>query len=146
MPLPCSSNLSAKAAGRLGIPFSEALSAAASLSVPHSAAHVTVPSSTLTFSPTTESEAEFSNTTSGLVQHPGLLIWPDTYVPMAAGELEMHACKYIHTLLGCRPALEEFVAKFVDKKGDRIVSEEELRDEIWEYEWYVFILSPEFGP
>jgi hypothetical protein len=58
----------------------------------------------------------------------------------------MHACKYIHTLLGCRPALEEFVAKFVDERGDRFVGEEGFRDEIWEYEWYVFMLSPEPGP
>ena len=135
------SNLSAKAAGRLGITYSEALSAAASLSVP-----APVPSSSSTFSPTTSSEPELSsNTTSGPVQHSGLFIWPSAYVPMAPGELEMHACKYIHTLLGCRPALEEFVANFVDGRGDRLIGEEELRDEIWEYEWSVFVLSPEFG-
>jgi hypothetical protein len=58
---------------------------------------------------------------------------------MAAGELEMHACKYIHTLLGCRPALEDFVAKFVDERGERFIGEEELNDEIWDYEWYAFI-------
>jgi len=54
---------------------------------------------------------------------------------MAAEELEMHACKYIHTLLGCRPALEEFVAKYLDKGGVRWVGEEEFKEEVWEYEW-----------
>lgn len=144
-PWSCQSNLSAKAAGRLGITYSEALSAAASLSVSRNAARPPVPSSISTFPRTSSELATSPHTTSGPVQHPGLLIWPDTYVPMAAGELEMHACKYVHTLLGCRPALEEFVAKFVNEKGERFVGEEELRDEIWEYEWYVFLLSSERG-
>ena len=137
---PRSSNSSAKAARRLGIPYTEVLSAAASLSVPHDE---TMSSPSSSFSPTTGVEAP--STTPGPVQHPGLLIWPDTYVPMSAGELEMHACKYIQTLLGCRPALEEFVAKFVDDRGDRFIGEEEFRDEIWDYEWYVLNLSPNFG-
>lgn len=133
-PLPCPhSNLSTKAAGRLGIPYSEALSAAASLSVPHV---------TESF-PTTNSE---STSSPGPVQHTGLLIWPNSYVPMTVGELEMHACKYIHTLLGCRPALEEFIAKFVDERGNKFVEEEEFKDEIWEYEWYVSISTPGFFP
>jgi len=137
MPL-CPSNLSAKAAGRLGITYSEIFAAAASLSA---LAHPPVPSSISTL-PRTSSDPV---TPSHTVQHPGLIIWPDTYVPMAAGELEMHACKYIHTLLGCRPALEEFVAKFVNERGGRFVGEEEFRDELWEYEWYVFLLFSERG-
>ena len=136
--------LSAKAADRLGISYSE-LSAAATFSTPRTAPRPPgsrLVSSSIQFpsappfpirsdSPCTPST--FSS--AGPLQHTGLLIWPSTYIPMAAGELEMHACKYIHTLLGCRPAMEDFVAKYVDEGGARWVGEEEFKEEVWEYEW-----------
>jgi hypothetical protein len=59
---------------------------------------------------------------------------------MSPMELEMHACKNVHTLLGCRPALYEFVRKQLDQEGKRLASDEEFADAIWEYEWYVFLL------
>ncbi|KAF5312409.1 hypothetical protein D9619_002650 [Psilocybe cf. subviscida] len=70
------------------------------------------------------------------LQSPGILIWPSTYIAMSPVELEMHACKNVHTLLGCRPALYEFVRKQMDKEGKRLASDEEFADAIWEYECF----------
>lgn len=115
--------LSAKAAVRLGISYSE-LSAAAASTLP--------PSLGLS---STRSTILFPSSSTRPLQHPGLLIWPWTYIPMGPVELEMHACKYMHTLLGCRTALSEFVTKYTDEEGKRWVDEEEFNDEIWDYEW-----------
>jgi hypothetical protein len=72
------------------------------------------------------------------VQHPGLILWPATFLPLGAQELEMHAMKHVQTLLGCKPALAEYVAGFVDPAtGERVVSEEEFEDAVWGYEWLV---------
>lgn len=68
-------------------------------------------------------------------QSPGLLVWPSTYIPMAPAELEMHACKNIHMLLGCRAALAEFVARHRDEDGAREVRADEFDDIVWDYEW-----------
>lgn len=37
-----------------------------------------------------------------LSQCPGIVVWPSTYIPIPAQELQMHACKHIRTLLGCK--------------------------------------------
>lgn len=75
---------------------------------------------------------------TGRVQHPGLILWPATFLPLGAQELEMHATKHVQTLLGCKPALAEYVAGFVDPAtGERVVSEEEFEDAVWGYEWLV---------
>lgn len=71
---------------------------------------------------------------AGLVQSPGLLIGRDRYVPVDAQELEMHACKYMHTLLGCRPALAGYIARFRDEKGGLLVDEDMFGYYLWEYE------------
>ena len=68
-------------------------------------------------------------------QSPGLLVWPATYIPMSAAELEMHACKNIHMLLGCRAALADFVALHRDEDGAREVGEGQFDDIVWDYEW-----------
>jgi len=117
--------LSAKAAVRLGISYSELSAAAAStLPPPRSSTRSAIP---------------FPSSSTGPIQHSGLLIWPSTYIPVGPAELEMHACKYMHTLLGCRTALSEFVAKYKDEEGTRWVGEDEFKDEIWDYEWYAFM-------
>ncbi|KAF7354837.1 Methyltransf-25 domain-containing protein [Mycena sanguinolenta] len=74
---------------------------------------------------------------SGRAQHPGLLLWPSTFIPLSPQELEMHATKHVQTLLGCKPALAEYVASFVDPEtGARVVSDEEFADAVWEYECF----------
>jgi hypothetical protein len=121
--------LSAKAAVRLGISYSELSAAAAS----------TLPPPRYDSWSSTKSAIPFPPSSTGPIQDPGLLIWPSTYIPMGPAELEMHACKYMHTLLGCRTALSEFVAKYEDEEGRRWVGEDEFKDEIWDYEWYAFL-------
>ncbi len=120
--------LSAKAAVRLGISYSELSAAAASTLLPPRYSWSS-----------TGSAIPFPSSSTGPIQDPGLLVWPSTYIPMGPAELEMHACKYIHTLLGCRTALSEFVAKYKDEEGKRWVGEDEFEDEIWDYEWYAFL-------
>jgi hypothetical protein len=110
--------LSAKAAGRLGISYSD-LAAATIASMRQSS---TSPSP---FSP---------------VQSPGLLVWPSTFIPLSPVELEMHANKYVHTLLGCKPAMAEFISQYVDEDGTRFVDDDEFHDAMWKYEWYVVFL------
>lgn len=108
--------LSAKAAGRLGISYSVLAAASAA----HSrAAGVMSP-----------------------VQSPGLLVWPSTYIPMTPAELEMHACKWVQTLLGCRHAMREFITGPFN--GERLVDDDGFEEAIWQYEWYVreCVLSP----
>ncbi|KAK7063784.1 Methyltransf-25 domain-containing protein [Favolaschia claudopus] len=74
---------------------------------------------------------------SGRVQHPGLVLWPSTFIPLGAHELEMHATKHVQTLLGCKPALAEYISSFKEPgTGKRVVSEEEFEETLWEYECF----------
>jgi hypothetical protein len=99
--------LSAKAAGRLGISYSVLAAASAG----HSrSAGVMAP-----------------------VQSPGLLVWPSTYIPMTPAELEMHACKWVQTLLGCRHAMREFITGSFN--GEKLVDDDGFEEAIWDYEW-----------
>lgn len=114
------SRLSAKAANRLGISYSALTAAAASVA---SSRRPQSSSSTLvsnTFIPN---------------QSPGLIVWPSKFIPLAPSELEMHACKNIHTLIGCKPALAEYVEGFVDDQGARLENDDEFDQAIWDYEW-----------
>lgn len=110
--------LSAKAANRLGISYS-ALTEAAAASTRRSRS----------------SSSSLSSTSSTTLQSPGLLLWPTTYIPVFPDELEMHACRHIHTLLGCKSALSEFVETYVDENGTRLVGDEEFLQSLWDYEW-----------
>jgi hypothetical protein len=112
--------LSAKAAGRLGISYSD-LAAATVASTHHQTSASPSPSSPL--------------------QSPGLLVWPSTVIPLSPVELEMHANKYVHTLLGCKPALAEFIAQFTDEDGTRFVDDDEFHEVMWKYEWYGFFFG-----
>ena len=91
--------------------------------------------------PRPQSSSSSSSTSSVTSQSPGLLLWPATFLPLSPSELEMHACKHVHTLLGCKPALAEFIETYVDDHGARLVSDEELCQAIWDYEWYVVVLG-----
>ena len=109
--------LSAKAAGRLGISYSDLAAA-------------TVAS--------THQQPSARPSPSSPLQSPGLLVWPSTFIPLTPVEVEMHANKYVHTLLGCKPALAEFIAQFTDEDGTRFVDDDEFHEVMWRYEWYVF--------
>jgi hypothetical protein len=86
-----------------------------------------------------QSSSSSSSTTSATSQSPGLLLWPATFLPISPFELEMHACKHVHTLLGCKPALVEFIETYIDEHGARLASDEEFHQAIWDYEWYVLV-------
>ncbi|KAF9270775.1 hypothetical protein L218DRAFT_56460 [Marasmius fiardii PR-910] len=119
--------LSAKAALRLGITYTALANAAAESR-----------NSSDSSSPSSSS----SNLASPLddpnrhKQSPGLLLWPSTLIPLSPGELEMHACKNMHDVLGCKPALAEWVGGYVDENGQRVVGDKEFEDAMWEYECF----------
>lgn len=68
-------------------------------------------------------------------QSTGLVLWPTMFIPMDAAEVEMHACKHMHVLLGCRAALMDYVETIRDEHDRPCMSREELDDLIWDYEW-----------
>lgn len=104
--------LSAKAAGRLGISYT-ALAAATASSTRRRPMHAKPRHST---------------------QSPGLLVWPSTYIPVDPVELEFHGNKHMHTLLGCKAALSEHVAKCLDESGKPLIDEVELDYALFEYD------------
>jgi hypothetical protein len=73
-------------------------------------------------------------------QSPGLILWPSTFIPIEPLELEMHACKHMHVLLGCKAALSDFIQEVKGADGQAHVSQGELNDLTWEYEWCVSII------
>ncbi|KAF8625198.1 hypothetical protein AX15_005503 [Amanita polypyramis BW_CC] len=105
-----SDRVSAKAAGRLGITYS-ALAAATAATVRERTQ--TIPA-----------------------QSPGLILWPSAYFPMPPSELEMHACKNLHVLLGCKHALEEYMHSFKEEDGSRYIDDGVFSDILWEYECF----------
>jgi hypothetical protein len=104
--------LSAKAAGRLGISYTT-LAAATASSIRRRPMHAKPRHPT---------------------QSPGLLVWPSTYIPIDPVELEFHGNKHMHTLLGCKAALSEHVAKCLDESGKRLMDEVELDYALSEYD------------
>jgi hypothetical protein len=71
----------------------------------------------------------------GVAQSPGLILWPSTFIPVEPLELEMHACKHMHALLGCKAALSDFIQDIKGPDGQAHISQDELNDLTWEYEW-----------
>jgi hypothetical protein len=69
------------------------------------------------------------------VQSPGVILYPSTFIPMSPTELEMHACRHMHVLLGCKSALEKFLFSFKGEDGKPLVGESELEDILWDYQW-----------
>ncbi|KDQ31251.1 hypothetical protein PLEOSDRAFT_1082375 [Pleurotus ostreatus PC15] len=117
--------LSAKAASKLGIfPGDLPPSPAVSARQPRPASIDSIPSATSTF---------FA---SGPVQSPGLIVLPSTFIPLSPSELEMHTCKHLHVLLGCKPSLKEYIEGFTDEGGQRVCGDEEFEDSVWEYECF----------
>ena len=106
--------ISAKAAGRLGISYSTLAAAVAAQS--------------------SSSPSSSSSSSSLSSQSPGIVLWPSTFIALPQAELEMHACKHLHTLLGCKPALREWVTGFCDKESKRMIDTNSFEDFIWDYE------------
>lgn len=111
---PIPQSISAKAAGRLGIPSSAATS------------------------PTSQSPRRSVNPPpSRPVQSPGLVLWPNTLIELGPFELEMHACKHMQSLLGCKAALHEYAQEFFrDADGNALLDDAMLDDLIWDYECF----------
>ncbi|KAE9409188.1 hypothetical protein BT96DRAFT_970148 [Gymnopus androsaceus JB14] len=143
--------LSAKAAGRLGITYTALAAATKSAQTPpdSSSSPVTsVHSNRSSGSVTSVSrlsdevgrnsyETQTSLEGDGLVpiqQSPGLVLLPSTFIPIPPAELEMHACKHMHTLLSCKPALYDWLLYNEDGSESDCISEEVLRDAFFEYD------------
>jgi len=108
---------SAKAAGRLGISYSDLIVATAfAQRQAHDVQYLTVPRTS---------------------QSSGIIISPSTFVLLNATEIEFHACKWMHTLLGCRPAIFDYVHSHLDEMGRELISDSELKEALWTYEWWV---------
>jgi hypothetical protein len=75
------------------------------------------------------------NSSCGAAQSPGLILWPSTFIPVEPLALEMHACKHMHVLLGCKAALSDFIHGIKSADGQAHISRDELNDLTWEYEW-----------
>ncbi|KAG2138692.1 uncharacterized protein EDB93DRAFT_1090519 [Suillus bovinus] len=106
--------ISAKAAGRLGI------------------------SSSATASPNPQSNrCSVIPPPSRPAQSPGLVLWPNTLIELGPFELEMHACKHMQSLLGCKAALHEYAQEsFRDADGNPLLDDAVLDDLIWDYECF----------
>lgn len=109
--------ISAKAAGRLGISYSALAAATVASSRPRL------------------SSSSLPSTPLNPTQTPGLILWPTTFIPLSPSELEMHACKHVHTLLGCKAALADYIEEFKDENGARFVEDDEFQESVWDYEW-----------
>ena len=77
---------------------------------------------------------------NGPYQAPGLVLLPSTLIPFSPLELEMHACKHMNTLLGCKYALGKYIAAQRGTDGEPLLSEKEVDDYLWDYEWCVCAL------
>ena len=72
---------------------------------------------------------------TGPYQPPGLVLLPSTLIPFPPLELEMHACKHMNTLLACKYALWKYIAGRKDSDGQSLLSDKEVDDYLWDYEW-----------
>lgn len=70
-------------------------------------------------------------------QPTGLVVFPNTYMELDSGEVEMHACRSAHTLLACKHALGQYVRELNEAAGETLVTEKEFDEIIWQYDWYV---------
>lgn len=111
--------ISAKAASMLGISMSEVSAASKEASARRPALNLDLSTSELD--------------RSG--QPGGLILWPRTFLPFSPADLEMHCCMNMHTLLGCKAALADWIEGFVDEAGERVISRAEFEDAVWAYEW-----------
>ena len=67
----------------------------------------------------------------GLLQAPGLVLWPSTFIPMDQTEIEIHASKHLRMLLSCKSVLLEHA---IETTEDEEIDEESVSEALWEYE------------
>jgi hypothetical protein len=67
----------------------------------------------------------------GLLQAPGLVLWPSTLIPMDQTEIEIHASKHLRMLLSCKSFLSEHA---IEATEDEEIDEESVLEALWEYE------------
>ncbi|KAF5392427.1 hypothetical protein D9757_002296 [Collybiopsis confluens] len=149
--------LSAKAAVRLGITYSALAVATKSAQSSPAMTPALTPSPAVSLYSTDSSSAASVARISGeshrasseihtsfelfeppvpLEQSPGLLLLPSTFLPMHPVELEMHACKHMHTLLSCKHAISDWLMFNDDGTESDLVSEEALQDSFFEYDTF----------
>ena len=68
----------------------------------------------------------------GLLQAPGLVLWPSTFIPMDQTEIEIHASKHLRMLLSCKSFLLEHA---IEATEDDEIDEQSVLEALWEYEW-----------
>ncbi len=110
--LPTPPQHSAKAAGRLGISYSTLVAATA----------------------TTATVRRQHQAPRRSLQSPGIIVSPSTFIALTPIETEFHACKWIHTVLGCKPAIADYVRSDDGQIGRKEMDEAELEDALWNYE------------
>ncbi|KAF9074984.1 hypothetical protein BDP27DRAFT_1359191 [Rhodocollybia butyracea] len=141
--------LSAKAAVRLGITYTALAAATKSATTPSpsdspvASVHSNRSSSSVVDRRSDESRRDSSETQTTIdfaevptptQQSPGLLLLPSTFIPMPPAELEMHACKHMHTLLSCKRAISDWLLYNDDGSESDCISEEALRDAFFDYD------------
>ncbi|TFK25141.1 hypothetical protein FA15DRAFT_680390 [Coprinopsis marcescibilis] len=77
-----------------------------------------------------------SRTAAGtpLSRSPGLVLSPSTFIPMAQGELEIHASKHLRLLLSCKKFLVEHAMEATE---DEEIDEDSVLEALWEYEGFL---------
>ncbi|EIW64149.1 uncharacterized protein TRAVEDRAFT_68021 [Trametes versicolor FP-101664 SS1] len=83
-----------------------------------------------------DDKARATPPSAGPYQPPGIVLLPHTFIPCSPLELEMHACKNMNTLLGCKYALSKFMMSSRGEKGEPLVSERDVDDYLWDYECF----------
>ncbi|KAJ7579696.1 hypothetical protein C8J56DRAFT_963357 [Mycena floridula] len=75
-----------------------------------------------------------------LLQSPGLILWPSTFIAMPHAEVEAHSLKHNRVLLSCKSALIEYAGEITD---DENFDEEGVMEALWDYENF---LKQRFNP
>ena len=68
-----------------------------------------------------------------LLQSPGLILWPSSFIPMSQPEVQAHAQRHSRMLLSCKSALTEYALEINE---DDDVESEAVMEALWEYEGY----------
>ncbi|KAF8159930.1 hypothetical protein B0H34DRAFT_797122 [Crassisporium funariophilum] len=80
-----------------------------------------------------ELSAALRRQSMGLLQSPGLVLWPSTFIPMHQAKIKIHMSKHLCMLLSCKSFLLEHAVKATDDKG---IDEESVLEAFWKYKGY----------
>jgi len=104
---------------------------------PKAAGRLGISHSTTTSSSPRSSRTSITPPPSRPTQSSGLILWPNTLIELGPFELEMHACKHMHSLLGCKAALYEYAQQlYRDADGKSLLDDAMFDDLIWDYECF----------